>query len=967
MIKLLFTVFFVTVTSNTFAADITTFVVQEAKRSDESGWARTNAPVTVGISLPENGGYKNTSSFGLTGATAGQFKITGWWPNGNAQWVTVDLQTSLTAAQVKSGFALTNSGNGNFGGNDLATDGASAITVNTGAATFTIKKANFNVFDSVVVGSDTLVSSSNSGGFKVVDASSVAYSSVNDSSSAAFIEENGPLRAVIVSSGSLKTSGGTRFCDYEARLTFYKNKSYVKGIVSLRHARQADYKANKLFYGSEITVPLTVGTTKTVLLTTKDSEVTRSIGTSDTAYVYQGHSSHPWKVVYEAVGGEDGWEPPIPKTGDGYPWVLTPAWFGQEMVVGSETIQAKGSEGTWSQGYADLSDSAGKGVTVALKDMPQNYPAGFDISGGGDVSIELFSKRNNNTSLKFGWGKWETREVLWDFHNTSNDKSASFRVLQNPLIGRAPFEHYRVNKAFGTDQIASVAEQDAFWIAQGETARNLSDPTYSSDTATYPWRGFYRHWNRAVGGFANKSDTAGSDFMDWIRTGHAGFYVFAHQRAFSDGYTGVRRSDDFSTGFDDSSQPMKNGDNISGGSFDLEHHYIQAFPWLYFSTGNSYFKTAALEDAEYLYRHAISAYGIPGTEYLRAWSREAMPMAIYYDLARSVGDTSRSYLIDKLASATTYLIDSREDQANIPTKGKAYRGRNMDRGYIYWDTTLVSASQRALWSFFHVEIHFNAMWEIMRAMKKWGYSYSRMDDFEDFLMGLSQFQYNEHLKCESLDGVDVIYGGKCGVELSYRLYQTRAEVEASGEGDTEISPYAASRGYTWYYARTGDDKMNRAAMAATWTGDNPRIWSEMQDLALYYIYAHPIQPDVSIIPNVVNNGGGSYTLSWTVPSGVNKYKIKYSTKQIVDWLGYNRDTETYQYNPANYTAFFAATNISGEPDPSIAGSVQSITVTGLPTNGINFAVKGMVEIMGAPTQLQTGRRYRYNSITSNQN
>ena len=271
----------------------------------------------------------------------------------------------------------------------------------------------------------------------------------------------------------------------------------------------------------------------------------------------------------------------------------------------------------------------------------------------------------------------------------------------------------------------------------------------------------------------------------------------------------------------------------------------------------------------------------------------------------------------------------------------AYRGRNMERGYIYWDTTVSAGGERAVWSFFHTQIHFNAMHEVMRAIKKWSYAYTRIDDFEDYLTGLSQFIYNEYIKC-----ADVIWGGKCGFEYGYQMYSTRAEVLAGTSAYKEIIPYPASRPYVWYYARTGVDKQDIADKAATWSGKNKRQSSDLQEQSLMYQHIHhDIIPDVTITPTVTNNGGGSYTLSWTVPSGVSKYKIKYSTKQIVDWLGYNRDTKTYQYSPSSYSAFFAATNVSGEPVPGTVGEIQSVTLTGLPLSGINFAMIGTNDAM----------------------
>jgi hypothetical protein len=80
-----------------------------------------------------------------------------------------------------------------------------------------------------------------------------------------------------------------------------------------------------------------------------------------------------------------------------------------------------------------------------------------------------------------------------------------------------------------------------------------------------------------------------------------------------------------------------------------------------------------------------------------------------------------------------------------------------------------------------------------------------------------------------------------------------------------------------------------------------------------------------------------------VPTGAVDYQIKYAEEQIVDWLGYDRDLETYQYDPASYTAFFAASNISDEPSPAQAGTTQQHTITGLdPAKTYYFAIKSGV-------------------------
>ena len=115
------------------------------------------------------------------------------------------------------------------------------------------------------------------------------------------------------------------------------------------------------------------------------------------------------------------------------------------------------------------------------------------------------------------------------------------------------------------------------------------------------------------------------------------------------------------------------------------------------------------------------------------------------------------------------------------------------------------------------------------------------------------------------------------------------------------------------------------------------------------------QSELTVTP--VNNGGGAYTLSWTVPSGAYAYQIKYSTKPIVEWLGFDKDTRAYQYDPASYTPFFAASNISN-PAPATAGSTQSVTVTGLPTSGVSFAAKWMSG--GTPPSM--GNKWRVRAV-----
>ncbi|MFQ5857372.1 MAG: LamG-like jellyroll fold domain-containing protein [Anaerolineae bacterium] len=109
------------------------------------------------------------------------------------------------------------------------------------------------------------------------------------------------------------------------------------------------------------------------------------------------------------------------------------------------------------------------------------------------------------------------------------------------------------------------------------------------------------------------------------------------------------------------------------------------------------------------------------------------------------------------------------------------------------------------------------------------------------------------------------------------------------------------------------------------------------DEAAYY-QTHGWLHDLPI--TVQENGGGAYTLSWTVPAGAQQYWIKYAEKPIVPWLNFDRYTQQYQYDPDQYVPFFAAQNVADEPTPATPGTAQTYTIAGLdPNKTYSFAAR----------------------------
>ena len=109
------------------------------------------------------------------------------------------------------------------------------------------------------------------------------------------------------------------------------------------------------------------------------------------------------------------------------------------------------------------------------------------------------------------------------------------------------------------------------------------------------------------------------------------------------------------------------------------------------------------------------------------------------------------------------------------------------------------------------------------------------------------------------------------------------------------------------------------------------------------IMQNPTAPKLNSVPitGFTDNGGGSYTISWTVPTGAQSYRIKWGPKQIVDWIGFDPMKNSFIGDPVNTMNWFAAANVPTLPPPTASGSTQSLTINTGTSNlkAANFSVK----------------------------
>jgi hypothetical protein len=80
-----------------------------------------------------------------------------------------------------------------------------------------------------------------------------------------------------------------------------------------------------------------------------------------------------------------------------------------------------------------------------------------------------------------------------------------------------------------------------------------------------------------------------------------------------------------------------------------------------------------------------------------------------------------------------------------------------------------------------------------------------------------------------------------------------------------------------------------------------------------------------------------------VPPDAGGYWIKVSDRTVVPWLGFDRTTRQYTFDPATYVPFFAAENVVGEPAPGLPGTQQTMVVSGLdPATTFDFAARVLI-------------------------
>jgi hypothetical protein len=969
--------------------------VQEAIYSGgSSGVARTDEVVTVGVPLPDDAttGTTTTSQLTVSGASAGQFRALGHWPSGRIKWVLVDaVLSSLSAGATSTALTLTSSGGGgNFGGSDLATDNGSTITVatGTGGCTFTIKEANFNGFDIVTCGTGptTVVATGTSAGLVVTgpayDGSTTAcgtctteFKSSNDGSSLISIEENGPVRAVVKATGSLKDGSGNAYMKFTVRMHFYKGKGHTKVVTSLQNADLgADSSfatAHKGFDAFEWRTTANISGTRSYRYGIDGgSEQTGSISGSDDTYLYSAAS-----LFMEGNDWDNGGVVPY-TTDSGWTLVLN-GNTGSPVDTGTNAIAQAVA------GYADIRDTNGVGMSIGVYQMAAYWPKSLEFaSGGSDVRIGIWARQNSEAYYQ-AYGNYSTHDLYFNFHDSAlSSPSNEFLKFQHYLVARAPYTHYNTTEVFGPHfRMADPTVEQAFY----EDAKTAGVPSMSGYTAwpyldetphnaSWPLQAFRaKAWGDTGGG--NQSEFGWSQFFNFITRGMTGRYIdsmqwyrFVMDSAFyrSDGFSWVGQS-----GIDALGHP----DRVSANSaevtaenlrvIDQSHPHWYGLGDYYFLTGDEGAKDAMLDGVKDFYEQA-GTYAVSGDlSTTRAVGMHLLGAARAAAFLADVG-VSNTTILDN----ATDLYDLEVAPVLCPESDEAGSSCTFtpNPGIGHEDAQFGTSRQRGVhWAGGYVSNYCGD-----------SVVYRMNDDFTNSLLAQGILELRDakgSAWADYYEALDLAYG-ITRASLTENYHDAGAgEWDDNGfRGHVLVDVESATGGIVAGDCPPDDANYEVAVRATLWmlfytqylVDGGTADWSEKFTIAVQKLIAasgvgwpelgsYQLSTLAAILDNpgsttledvtitgVTDNGGGSYTIQWTVPTGAESYRIKYSSKTIVPWLNFDEGTYVFGISSTANTPWFAATNVPTLPAPEAVGTTQSLTIsTGLGTGltSANFSVK----------------------------
>lgn len=523
-------------------------------------------------------------------------------------------------------------------------------------------------------------------------------------------------------------------------------------------------------------------------------------------------------------------------------------------------------------------------------------------------------------------------------------------------------------------------------------------------SSTYYWPlTAHKFYVWSAGGSSNQSELRLSNVLNFLRRGHTGEYLNAAHFYKLVAEAGLPRSDGFSwaaqpagtTNYYNYPAITDNNQNTNARlgmknwvGDDMEHAHIYGIIDYYLLSGDETYKDF-IQDAypdTYLNlvstNNMISNYGAPYTSQ-RTAGNNLMGIARLANFERSIGNNATAtallnrgntiwatMLKPNLCTQSAGTGDPAGCTPNLnatsnPTVANTH-GTNFDRGmtYQFGNSGIIQTSGACSWtgtggqprafeSIFTGPL-LQGMWELRTEE---GPGWADYNAIPDYSFGIMQ----------AMHGTSGMGGSSLG-----ELYTDNGTNSWAGNGMKYMEwidgPSACATdffapvnfdafwpGYWVEHQYLGQSQTNLNRQVTMmldavmqncgggFEGSCAEVWHYTLG-RLIYVLNHPQPYSLVTVPvaTFTDNGGGSYTIGWNVPASASSYRVKWGTRQIVDYIGYNPGTATWVGNPATTQNWFASTDAPGIPAPS--GTTQSMTITtGVPgLTAANFMVKAYV-------------------------
>jgi hypothetical protein len=424
--------------------------------TERAGVARDGEPVTSGVPLGEGDFVLDPARLGVFDPAGrevpAQIRVQSRWggpPSESARpikWLLVDFQASVPAHGTVV-YRLREGASGPAAPSPIAIEEtASGIAVSTGPLRFEVSRGGFDLFRRLSLnGRELIVPDAGNGGV-ITEYRGTVHASAAAPPTRLYLEESGPLRAVVRVEGTHR-AGGADLLRYVARIHAYAGRDFVRVHHTLQNPQSYGYLRNRpatfpYFSEMHLGLRLALGTTPAVRF--PDGVLPLPSGASRTLEVDQVGALPGSSLDDRNYNVEDNF---VRRVRDQAGQLLS--------SVGGLDGQASGA----TDGLLDLS-GGGWGVTAAVRHFWQNFPKSMTARADGRIEIGLWPAfgqgldegyyRNHPAPAEalddycLAGGRWKTHEVYLGFHlgdSETGRAEARVRAFQDPLFARADAAH----------------------------------------------------------------------------------------------------------------------------------------------------------------------------------------------------------------------------------------------------------------------------------------------------------------------------------------------------------------------------------------------------------------------------------------------------------------------------------------------------------------------------------------------